>query len=123
MHELNETVLEHNIRGIRGGAYDWNNSMPVDDRYNDFYVWTSSGTWASAWRTSRASASRCRPPPSPAWPTQRCCSRSRSSEPSLSRSPPSKVLQRTASQVPAADVVASGQAVRRPDGTLPAAGR
>ncbi|HXH59956.1 MAG TPA: hypothetical protein VNI20_01215, partial [Fimbriimonadaceae bacterium] len=38
VHELNETVLEHNIRGIRGGAYDWNNSMPVDDRYNDFYV-------------------------------------------------------------------------------------
>jgi hypothetical protein len=31
-------MLEHNIRGIRGGAYDWNNSMAVYDRYNDFYV-------------------------------------------------------------------------------------
>jgi formylglycine-generating enzyme required for sulfatase activity len=38
VHEFNEEMLEHNIRGIRGGAYDWNNSMAVYDRYNDFYV-------------------------------------------------------------------------------------
>lgn len=38
VHEFNETVLEHHIRGVRGGSYSWNNSMAVWDRYNDFYV-------------------------------------------------------------------------------------